>query len=255
MNAPLSQFVEFGAALCWQPIDLIAMLWAYFDESGEYQSDGTLRRLTLGGCIASFENWQSFNQKWRAALDDEGVDVFRMVDFENREGEFPRCDWGEPRRRKLLGNLLGIINQHVPIFVGFANFPIKFPDKRRPMRAAYDRLIARSLINSTSNRRWGIDEGVSIVFASHPEFSPVKVLEYFEIINQDKNLESCTTALPQKVLPLQAADLFAYELMKFSKSDRTNDDERYPFRRLREGAKHFTLHVQLNSRHPLWDSD
>jgi Protein of unknown function (DUF3800) len=253
MNAPLPRLGELGAALCWQPTDLIAMLWAYFDESGEYQSDGTLRRLTLGGCIASFDNWQAFNQKWRSELDDEGIQVFHMADFEAREGEFPRREWNEPRRRKLLGNLLSIINQHVSIFVGFANFPIKFPEKK-PMRAGYDRLIARSMINAT-DRPWGIDEEVSIVFACHPEFSSVRVLEYFEIINPDKNSESCTVATPQTVLPLQAADLFAYELMKFSKPDRKNRDERYPFRRLRESAKHFTLHTQLNSRHPLWGDD
>lgn len=252
MSAPFSCFWELGASLCWQPIDLIAMLWAYFDESGEYQ-DGTLKRLTLGGCIASFENWQAFDQRWRAALDDEGVNVFHMADFEAREGEFPRSDWEESRRRKLLGNLLGIINQHVSIFVGFANYPVKFPEKRS-MRAGYDRLIARSMIN-TANRPWGLDEEISIVFARHPEFSSVRVLEYFEIINQDKSLESCAVAEPGKVLPLQAADLFTYELMKFSKSDRTNNDERYPFRRLREGAEHFSLHIQLNSRHPLWDED
>jgi hypothetical protein len=45
------------------------MLWLYFDESGEFLPDGTLRRLTLGGCAATVESWGAFNQKWKAAMD------------------------------------------------------------------------------------------------------------------------------------------------------------------------------------------
>ena len=45
------------------------MLWAYFDESGEYDRvTGRLNRLTLGGCIAPSNAWQQLDIERKAAL-------------------------------------------------------------------------------------------------------------------------------------------------------------------------------------------
>ncbi len=128
------------------------------------------------------------------------------------------------------------------------------------MRASYDRLIARSLIKCAGELDWGLEEGgldeeVSIIFARHPEFSEVRVVEYFNIINKDESLKSCSVARPQDVLPLQAADLFAYELMQQGKRLRSKEPERPAFKRLVDGAKYFQLHVQLNARHPFSDDE
>jgi hypothetical protein len=41
-----SGFAELVAGLSRKPNEIVAMLWAYFDESGEHSLDGTLTRLT-----------------------------------------------------------------------------------------------------------------------------------------------------------------------------------------------------------------
>jgi hypothetical protein len=228
------------------------MLWLYFDESGEFLPDGTLRRLTLGGCAATVESWGAFNQKWKAALDAEGNQTFHMTDFEASREEF--SGWDYDRKQNLLDRLLTIMNEHVPIYTGFANYPFRMSERNRT-RASYDRLIASSLIKCAEERDWGLDGDISIVFAKHPEFSAVRVLEYFNIINKDESLKSCSVATPQDVLPLQAADLFAYEMMQYGRHFRTKEPERPAFKRLSESAKYFQLHVQLNARHPFSDDE
>jgi Protein of unknown function (DUF3800) len=229
----------------------------YFDESGEFLRDGTLRRLTLGGCAATVESWGSFNGKWRAALDAEGVGTFHMTYLEASEKEFR--GWDRDRKDNLLDKLLSIMNEHIPIYTGFANYPFRMRE-RKLTRASIDRLIARSFIKCAGELDWGLDEGelddgVSIVFARHPEFSEVNVIKYFNTINKDETLKSCSVASPHDVLPLQAADLFAYEMMQHGKHFRTKEPERPAFKRLLESAKYFQLHVQLNARHPLSDDE
>ena len=44
------------------------MLWAYFDESGEHDQSGALMRLTIGGGIAPFEEWEALSIRWSALL-------------------------------------------------------------------------------------------------------------------------------------------------------------------------------------------
>jgi len=73
--------------------------------------------------------------------------------------------------------------------------------ERKLTRASIDRLIARSFIKCAGELDWGLDEGelddgVSIVFARHPEFSEVNVIKYFNTINKDETLKSCSVASP-----------------------------------------------------------
>ena len=57
------------------------MIWGYYDESGEY-ADGKLVNMTIGSCMAPFENWIAFEREWREALAKEGISAFHMTDFE-----------------------------------------------------------------------------------------------------------------------------------------------------------------------------
>lgn len=43
---------EMGLALSWRWNEAIAMVWVYYDESGEYDSGGTLLNMSVAGCVA-----------------------------------------------------------------------------------------------------------------------------------------------------------------------------------------------------------
>jgi hypothetical protein len=65
------------------------MLWAYFDESGEHDRvTGQLKTLTPGGCVADAAAWDALSVSWHAALNNAGVEMFHMTDFEADAGEF-----------------------------------------------------------------------------------------------------------------------------------------------------------------------
>src|SRR5208283_456685 len=97
------------------------MVWIYFDESGEHDRDGTLRRLTLGCGIAPFEAWQQLSREWRTVLNSYCVPMFHMADFEARIKPFD--GWSKNRRENLLNELLDITSRHVHIFCGYHDSP------------------------------------------------------------------------------------------------------------------------------------
>jgi hypothetical protein len=96
-------FAELSSGLFWQPSEVIAMLWAYFDESGEHDASGALRALTIGGLVAPFEAWQQLEKEWRAALRSEGLSTFH------------RRELGPGRDERFLQ----IIASHAPDALGF----------------------------------------------------------------------------------------------------------------------------------------
>lgn len=73
---------------------------AFFDESGHSAST---RTVAMGGAMTSPKRWGELRVKWKAALQRQGVQVFHMTDFENRQGEFK--GWNEAHRRELLTEL------------------------------------------------------------------------------------------------------------------------------------------------------
>lgn len=91
-------------------------LAAAFDAS----VDKTRNWLAVAGFISSAKDWVDFDRAWRARLAEDGLAYFHMVDFAHSREEFT-VGWrdDEPRRRRLLGDLLKIIQNHVYHKVGF----------------------------------------------------------------------------------------------------------------------------------------
>jgi len=211
------------------------MLWGFFDESGEHESAdapaevrGKLKRLTLAGCWASFENWQQFSLEWAAALEDAGVFMFHMADFEADQGEF--AGWRDTKRayrEAFLSRLLDIMDRYVE---GYAGVSVGL-EPAQSFKSAYHANVEQLFATSRSNG------GASLVFARHPEYSPENLALIYEAIALiESGFASCTVADPRVTCPLQAADIVAYELARFQ---RDKAHQRYPWRRLTERAVSF----------------
>lgn len=201
------------------------MLWAYFDESGwraPRDAGGRLKKLTVGGCIASFESWECLSLHWSSALTAMKLPYFHMADFKSKQS--PYDHWTKDERKNRLNTLLTIIggpDRHCYSFTNIAR-----PDDTTSSiyeRCAHDVLLELSMFG----------EEFAVVFAHHPEFGRhTELLDLMLKYGIGGTIRSCTVARPIDACPLQAADLVAYEMSKEERD--TLIPTRYPLLRLQE---------------------
>jgi len=82
----------------------VAALTGYFDASGA-PDQGTI--LVVGGFISFEARWREFENRWKVALREAGIECFHMGEFINRKGQF--VGWKQRRREKFLNSLAQII--------------------------------------------------------------------------------------------------------------------------------------------------
>lgn len=93
----------------------VRMFKAYFDRS-ELGSPADV--VAVSGYLGAEEHWNEFQPAWSRVLSEFGVEVFHMVEFENRLGAF--TNWDQDRRTALLGQLIDLIANHAFVAIGAA---------------------------------------------------------------------------------------------------------------------------------------
>jgi hypothetical protein len=207
------------------------MLWGFFDESGWHaprDKGGGLLKLTVGGCLASFDSWECLSMAWASALEAIGIRCFHMKDFEARKS--PYAGWGRKQREDRLNRLLEIIGAKDRHCYSFTNY-WREDDKTSSIyeRCAHDMLVELSMY----------DETFSLVFAHHPEFGRhSQLLDVLKKHGFGTTISSLSVATPTNTCPLQVADLIAYET---SREERQTHRPRYPLERLQQLGCTFRL--------------
>lgn len=219
------------------------MLQAYWDESGSV-ADPQSHYMGIVGLVASIESWQRFEPLWQAALTDFGLSHFHMKDFAQWRGQFAdRARWSEIRRRELMSRLLDAIAAAQPrIHGGVMDLDAWralskeeqsfFLDAWYPCMQECIRLAAvYAQVDA---------EHVELIFSHHPEFWG-RAKGLWKAIKESKHQPAADKLGPfsmadmRSVLPLQAADLVAYEFLKASSVLTSgNGDLRFPFKKLLE---------------------
>ena len=212
---------------------------AYFDDSGTHAGSQVV---TIGGYVSAPFCWLLFESEWQDALDDFGIDFFRMSQFANRAGVFQ--GWTEGQRRARLPRLIEIINRNAIMSVG----------------VGIDRKLFDSVISEKAKAFVGGAYGLAFsciaieiskeISKVHPEAQVAYVLESGtagagEILKVfQENLKDPVYAKELRILslrfedkrrylPLQAADILAYELYKhLPKQPTSPSNARYPLREL-----------------------
>jgi hypothetical protein len=213
------------------------MLWAFFDESGWHPTGGELVKLTVGGCIASFENWQALSLDWSDAIKRMDIDMFHMTDFEKTKPPIHPFDtWTAQQRKDRLNTLLGIIGTAKPFCCGFTNWT-------RPgesTASVYKRCTMDILLELGR-----YEDDFAIIFAHHPEFAAYSPLhEMLMEYGYAKGIKTCTIGYPIDLCPLQAADIVAYEIRCQERED--GRPMRYPMRRLQEMCGPFRISASVD---------
>lgn len=216
------------------------MLTAYFDETGdEAHPVGPL--VGVGGAIASVEQWDKLETGWREILDGAGVPNLHMREFTYGCGCFE--GWEEPRRRALLGPLLDLIVENVPTVCGAAisKSAMRGLDEEQRVRLgpAY-RCGLRLCLEYAISYATSVDDKVQVfvegnnTFGGEPDLCRQLITMQAEQSGIDPKHVVGVASQNEYIVPLQVADLIAYEMYKEldRRVSRPGDSARYPYTQL-----------------------
>ena len=192
----------------------------YFDESGTHSGSDTV---AVAGYLAVPAAWEHFEQEWRVALADFGLDAFHMTDFANRAQVYE--GWEEHEYRDRFARLVDIINRHVLCSIGAA-IPMSayreaFSTEATGAHAAPYVLATSMCITLAARvvRAQSFDARIAYVFESGAR-GQGDVLEMFTANQRDEANREHHRLLrvafegKREFVPLQAADILAYELSR-----------------------------------------
>lgn len=194
---------------------------AYMDETG-HAADDAQRFCGMAGFLAPADRWEVFEGKWKQVLVDFKIPYFHMKEFAHSEGVFAGWRGKELKRRKLFGTLLNKIAAIHPIPIG----SITSLDAYRALTDE-DRMIhhdpyLRSLLDCSGMpgivlRDQPPEVRYAVVFSEQTEFRH-RAESVYQMIRKGFTFASRMMYPDFKdmraLVPLQAADIIAYELHK-----------------------------------------
>jgi hypothetical protein len=202
------------------------VLAGYFDESGLDEKSQTF---CIGGYVADSKDWFELTRAWERLLVEAGVSCFHMAEFETRHGEFK--GWSDAKRIGFIKDLRALINSTDVWGIGCG-----------VVKADYERLSAEFITRGKVTPHWyhhpyllafqhclietciqaedvHTREKIAFVFDRQAEFHARAEKAYDELTSSGKwprafRLGSLRFASKRDAIPLQAADLMAFELQK-----------------------------------------
>lgn len=194
------------------------MLTGYFDES--YSHPPKPEVYTVAGYVSEDRKWKKFDKQWRQALGDEGVDFFHMKDFAHQKKAFK--DWPAEKRKQYLGRLHGIIHRHVIADFAVSVVVADYDEVITPnIRAGFGEPHVFAAIGCMKlialwAKRINLREHMLYVFEKGTIHDKTvrRVFGAFDDTHSEHYRASgCAFFDKRDLLPLQAADILAYENM------------------------------------------
>jgi hypothetical protein len=211
---------------------------AYIDDSG---SEPQSPIFILGGFIASHEQWAEFCSEWDQALKrPPALAYFKMTEAANLIGEFSReKDWTESKRDDRLITLARIIRKYAKVRVAalmpydaFMRHISTIPASARTLSSdnPYCLLFLQTILAvATFGDGHGIDSACDFIFDEQVGFSD-------EVMRRWPQFKQILQTVPRgdianfvgsppifrdekKFLPLQAADLYAWQVRNYQASN------------------------------------
>jgi Protein of unknown function (DUF3800) len=203
------------------------MLTVYCDESG---TDAKNRVAVVAGYIGQVSEWRQFEKEWKLILKKKPYRVTMMhrADLETWHGEFTKeRGWDPNRRGVFLSELQPIIKSHTKIAVGTAiikeDWENAMPEWLKRFFGgvygwcAHACLVATRVWCDRPNRQY--KHPINWVFESGTSEGVGEVMEMFRQLRNDPEMRKefrigRLSFSGKAVMPLQAADVLAYEVFK-----------------------------------------
>lgn len=198
----------------------VLLLEGYFDDSGTHEGSDAV---TVAGYVSAPELWAELVEEWKEALNEWGLKYFHMTDFANRVKSY--ADWTDRQRRYRFARLVSIANRHVLASVGFC-----IP--KRSFALIFSKPLKRFVGGA-----YGIASAACFLEVARllgPKYPSVRVAYHFEAgtrgadavlrasewsravpENRDAMKFESLTFCSKEVVPLQCADILAYELYRY----------------------------------------
>jgi hypothetical protein len=222
----------------------MTLLTGYIDETG-HSKDERQRFVGVAGLVAQAEHWEVFERKWKETLNVFKLPYFHMKDFACRRKYYE--GWSEPKRQKLFGKLMRIIATTHPFPVGaivslddYRSFPA---EDREMMEDPYHFcLMGCVYLPAWRTENASPDVRLSIVFSEQSEFKNMAGLlldDFKQNHTEGQRFDTPVFEDMKMVVPLQAADIVAYELYKeFERRRyRSEAEQRYGYKELIKVAR------------------
>jgi hypothetical protein len=218
---PIAELVD---GIIPNPPDMVAVLQAYLDETG---LNASAKRLTVAGFIGGKLDWADLEPRWSRTLPQRG-EMFHARQCIT--GHKPYQAMGEPERHKLYGRLSDVIARRPFKIVSASVDMDAWKEKRRDEQfearypSAYSFCFDLCLLNINAygqerEREVSVTYAISDAYQKRAE----AVSEAFVASERySKWIVGCAPNRPQRIVPLQAADMVCYEI--YSQNQETKLD-------------------------------
>jgi hypothetical protein len=207
------------------------MLQAYIDASAK----GDPRLLVLAGFIACAEVWAQFSIEWKKRLDQANLDHFKMYEMQGRPeivGYF--CKTLEEFDIDAFISCV-IRTDEMREVIRSTNWPRQLIVDKNFENSYFFGFKAITNILAQKQHELGLYEPVDLIFDEDGEASRLKVEDAWTLLKvaappEVRKLmgDEPSWRNDKKVPPLQAADLFAWWVRKFSLEGIVPNDEGFP---------------------------
>ncbi len=199
----------------------ITVLRAFVDDSG---SGGDSQWYVLGGYIGTVEGWDLFDSQWQAVLDEPPkIAYFKSSEAESLRSNGPWAGVSQEARNKKIDALIAVIQRcaYQAIYIRVrqkdydeiikANVPPVWDDAYYYLFPAF---ISAAI---TMEKYFGENQPIEFVFDNHERFENPSRLQYGQMQGMGRFAGRIVNVLyrdEKKSLPLQAADLLAWQVRR-----------------------------------------
>jgi hypothetical protein len=200
------------------PMELRFVIHGFFDDSGQ-ESDTGNRIVCMAGYLAIDQVWEAFSAAWGHALLQYGISWLHMKDFMSDQGEYAKWDW--PAKLKMLETFTNIIKLSHLIGFGVVLDADAWRDVPREVREVSAQEFCFIRIIKAVIARMKIArprDFVAVHFDCDKTFAPARFQRFLWARDKEPEgryyLQTFCISEPRQFLPLQAADLLAWETRK-----------------------------------------
>ena len=198
----------------------LAVFEAYFDESGD-PADPKVEVFTLAWLVAPAEDWKKFTETWNRLLRRHKVSMMHMTDFEHSIGDLK--GWDKTKKDSFAAQLAGVLKTTFKLGTSHSmsveiwnkviapSMETPYKKKRGPyiflLQSCLEQLVEYGKDLPSGERIACIfDENKLVSDAAKGHYTLLK-----EVRGWNNILEGSVFESKRNFIPLQAADILAYE--------------------------------------------